>query len=595
MPASLLSIDARLRVAGKTYEYTQTCPCTPLSTWDVEWDGADAYGRAVQGTQTASFEIDYWYQRTSLSFAQQGRSFARWGQSALPTQITGRIAQSKSWPLVLEAWDARSQGLGGLTLDVVHALDVPSGTVFLGDGTRANDASLGPVVHNLSAATNASRDVAVLTSGEVIWSEGVLPVGMTTRIRKLKRDGTVVTVAGKDTFCGGTTWGPAATSACIGGNDPSDLIAARDGGFFLATGFRVFHIDPQGYMSLVAGNGTAGATGNGGLATSATINPQSLAEGPDGALYIGQPKEIRRVGPDGIIQRVAGDGALATPQNDGQRALSAHIANAASMAFGPDGSLYFLDNNSTVSVVRKIDPGGTVTRVAGTYSAGVQADGIPASSAKLVSARSITLDPAGNLFISHMITYAGALSQYVIRRVDSDGIIYQVAGNIRKTGVPHINDAFYGDGGPAAAAFFNSTPAISAADDGNLYFILTDSKLRVIQPATTNMSTLVPSKDGSEIYVFDARGRHLATKDARRGTTRWTMSYDGAGRLSAVTDAFGQSTTIERPQRRPHRDRRPPRAHDDARPKRRRLGRARRRSRRVPHHPRMVRSRRPAR
>ena len=55
----------------------------------------------------------------------------------------------------------------------------------------------------------------------------------------------------------------------------------------------------------------------------------------------------------------------------------------------------------------------------------------------------------------------------------------------------------------------------------------------------------VVAEDGSELFVFDHRGRHLQTRDTRTGAVRYAFAYDGAGRLASVTDIDGQVTMIQ--------------------------------------------------
>jgi RHS repeat-associated protein len=64
--------------------------------------------------------------------------------------------------------------------------------------------------------------------------------------------------------------------------------------------------------------------------------------------------------------------------------------------------------------------------------------------------------------------------------------------------------------------------------------------------SNTNGETIIPSEDGSEVYIFSSAGRHLRTLDALTGVVRYQFAYDSAGRLTAVTDADGNNVTIER-------------------------------------------------
>lgn len=57
---------------------------------------------------------------------------------------------------------------------------------------------------------------------------------------------------------------------------------------------------------------------------------------------------------------------------------------------------------------------------------------------------------------------------------------------------------------------------------------------------------LLASPDASELYVFDAAGRHTETLEPLSGAALWTFEYNQAGLLTSLTDRSGNTTTIER-------------------------------------------------
>ena len=119
------------------------------------------------------------------------------------------------------------------------------------------------------------------------------------------------------------------------------------------------------------------------------------------------------------------------------------------MVFDAQGNLYVADYTS----VRKIDPSGTITTVAGTGRFGFSGDGGPATEAKL-TASDIALDGKGNIYISDT-------ENNRIRMVDRDGIIHTVAGSGKKGNS--------GDGGPATEAALNEPSSIDFDGEGNLF------------------------------------------------------------------------------------------------------------------------------
>ena len=98
-------------------------------------------------------------------------------------------------------------------------------------------------------------------------------------------------------------------------------------------------------IQTVAGNGQATNSGDGGLATLASISsPQSVAIGPDGSIYIAAAQScIRKVGSNGIVSTFAGQCNSPGFSGDGGEATSAQLQTPEDIAFGPDGSLFVAD------------------------------------------------------------------------------------------------------------------------------------------------------------------------------------------------------------------------------------------------------------
>ncbi len=226
-----------------------------------------------------------------------------------------------------------------------------------------------------------------------------------------------------------------------------------------------------------AGTGAAGAGGDGGPATAATLDPVGLAVGPDGSLYIASAlaNRVRRVTPDGTIHTVAGNGNQCSPQlaacGDGGPATEALLGSPYSLAVGPDGSLYIGQALSGRQVVRKVDPSGTITTIAGTGTNGFSGDDGPATLAEISSPVSLAAAPDGSLYIADE-------SNRRIRRVAADGIISTVVG----TG----DLGSSGDGGPARLAQLSDPRGVAAGADGSLYIADTGAgRVRMVTPDGT--------------------------------------------------------------------------------------------------------------
>src|SRR5262249_35103124 len=128
------------------------------------------------------------------------------------------------------------------------------------------------------------------------------------------------------------------------------------------------------------------------------------------------------------------------------------------------------------------------------------------------------------------------------RRVGPDGIITTVAG----TG----DFAYGGDGGPALQAQFDFPVGVALGARGGLYIAdNVNHRIRLVEPALGGFALgdmVLASQDGAEVYIVDARGRHLRTQHGLTGALRYQVSYDSAGLLASVTDGDGNVTTIER-------------------------------------------------
>ncbi|MGC2517219.1 MAG: NHL repeat-containing protein, partial [Terriglobales bacterium] len=193
--------------------------------------------------------------------------------------------------------------------------------------------------------------------------------------------------------------------------------------------------------------------GEGGTATDAAGN-----------LYIGDTAHnvIRKVGPDGTISIFAGTG-VAGYSGDGGPATSAELNNPDGGAFDGAGNFYFSDlyNN----VIRVITPGGTILTVAGTGTYGHTGDGGLATSAELGYPYQVAVDAAGDLYITDSGNFTEGDPHEVIRKITPGGIITSVAGVARTNAAV----TYSGDGGPATSATMWGPVDIAVDGAGNLY------------------------------------------------------------------------------------------------------------------------------
>jgi hypothetical protein len=217
-------------------------------------------------------------------------------------------------------------------------------------------------------------------------------------------------------------------------------------------------------ISTMAGNGTQGYSGDGGMAASATENgPKGVAVDKNGNLYIADSGNncVRKVAPNGIITTVAGTGANGY-SGDGGPATSATLSGPVGVAVDAVGNIYIADNGN--NAIRKVGPNGIITTVAGTGAPGYAGDGGPATSAQLSRPEGLRVDSAGNLFFADP-------DNRVVRKVAANGIISTVAGNGK-----YGNS---GDGGPATKAELFGPNGVAVDTVGNIY-IVDDCEVRKV-------------------------------------------------------------------------------------------------------------------
>ena len=161
-----------------------------------------------------------------------------------------------------------------------------------------------------------------------------------------------------------------------------------------------FGAEQRAIISTFAGTGIKGFSGDGGPAIAAQLNdPTGICGGPDGALYICDTanQRIRKVGPDGRIQTIAGNGERGW-SGDGGPATAAKLNEPYEVRRDGAGNLFWVERTS--HTVRRLDAKtGVITTIAGTGTGGFSGDNGPARQAQLNDPHSICFDGAGGLYI----------------------------------------------------------------------------------------------------------------------------------------------------------------------------------------------------
>lgn len=234
---------------------------------------------------------------------------------------------------------------------------------------------------------------------------------------------TISTLAGTGVRGFSGDGGPAAAAMV---NDPFGLIRGPDGALWFCEygGQRIRKVNRDGKIVTVAGTGEVGYTGDGGPALAATFNkPHEIRFDAAGNYFVVDMVNhaVRRIdAKSGLITTFAGNRQKGY-SGDGGPASEASLSSPHSIQFGPDGSLYICDIGN--HVIRRVDLRTNIIRTfAGTGKPGPTPDGSPIAGTPLNGPRTLDFDRAGNLWLA---TRAG---HQVFKFDLKAGVIHHIAG-----------------------------------------------------------------------------------------------------------------------------------------------------------------------
>jgi RHS repeat-associated protein len=538
VPESLIKIIVQANVAGKKYEIE--LPPEPNQIAEIEWDGFDYLGRSVRDSVIAHIRIGFVYYGLYYSSNPQGRAFGQAGINALtvPTRQEVILWSEMEIPIVV----GKGSLAEGWTLSAHHQMSpLSQNTLLKGDGTISrNNASIietyagdgsgsqyfegidgqatsAKIPNPSSLAMDISGNLYIFSShlpGYQNWRSYILKVdteGIVTQFSSAvgfwgyngymaaDTQGNIYYSAYRNWY-GGPNGGcvqkitPAGeTSTVVGACGPDDYSYSgivfrgmhidNQGNIYAAvSSHKVLKMDPAGDLTVVAGDGTVGSEGDGGPAVWAQLNdPRDVYLDDEGNLYIAERQRVRKVDPYGIITTVAGGGAWGMIGNGGP-ATEAYLSGVEEIAMDSVGNLYIAEswNNS----IRKVDVHGVITTLAGfnNTSGGYSGDGVLATLAQLHSPTDVLVDPAQNIFIADMLN-----------------------GRVRKISPP-----------TAGIEEATAEAALSFAEESGLG------------------------------YIMSSDGRHMKTIDLDTGVTLYEFGYDGEKNLVTIADQFGNTIQIER-------------------------------------------------
>jgi uncharacterized protein (TIGR03437 family) len=402
-------------------------------------------------------------------------------------------------------------------------------TTFAGNGTAGFGGDGGAAT---SAQLNSPSGVAVDAAGNVYIADT-----QNARIRKVS-GGAISTVAGSGTLGYGGDGG-AGTSAQL--NFPTGVAVDSAGNLYIADfgNSAVRKLSTAGTISTVAGNGTQGYSGDGGLGKLAQLNgPQGVAVDSAGNLYIADTlnSRIRMVTAGGAISTVAGTG-FAGYTGDGGPAINAQVVRPTGLAVDSAGYVYVSDLSKNV---RKIYPNGPITTIAGTSSIGYSGDGGLAVNAMLNAPDGLAVDSSGKVYVADSGNNAIRLLQPSGAGI-AIGAVANAAGNSTGAIAPGEILVIYGSGlGPAAvAANQPSVNGLYTTTVGGTTVYIDGTPVTILYAYATQVSVIVPFGligNTAQIYASyqGQASAPVSVPVASAAPALFTVDFSGKGQVAAV-------------------------------------------------------------
>ncbi len=281
---------------------------------------------------------------------------------------------------------------------------------------------------------------------------------------------------------------------------PSSVAFDAAGNLYFADTNRheVYESSLAGVLSVVAGDGVQGFSGDGGAATSAELNsPQGVAVGSDGTLYIADTGNQRiRAVRGGVITTISGSGGAGFA-GDGGPAMNARFRGPTALAIDASGALLICDEGN--ERVRRISA-GVIQTVVGNGTEGFAGDGGAANLAELDTPKGVAVGSDGRIFV------ADAHNER-IRMVAANGVISTFAGN----GVA----GFAGDGGAATAAELAMPRGVMVTSGGAVIFADSNNQRIRMVDASGTITTIAGS--GVQGTAADGGGAGTVAMNSPRG------------------------------------------------------------------------------
>lgn len=544
IPSSLRRVHLRIVLEGILFR--KVFEADPAIKFTYAWNRMNVYRQSVYGVTVA---------RVSVGYEHENCPKIIWEHQ------TARVA----------GYDLAISSVGGFNLHVHHAYNFHQGILQKGDGQNIHLAGQRHLVTTL-LGTGEQREVNCGSRCEgraehsplhaptclAAAPDGSLYVGDFNLIRRVKPDGTVITVAKLN-----ETRVSYRYHVAVSPLDGSVYVSDPEAHQVLRLENTEGVTDPLRNTVTVVGSGQRclpgdrNQCGDGGMARHARLTyPKGLAISSSGEIYIADGTNIRVVSPAGDIHTLIGGHDhrshwAPVPCNGTINIDQLHLRWPTELAISPlDGSLHILDDH----LVLRVTPDNRVQVLTGRSLNCPLPPHEPSDmsqTALLLNPQSIAFSPQGELYIAESDTQR--INR--VRIITSDGRISTFAGadpgcNCRDaTCYCHTYDNV-----SATSAIFSSISSIAVTPDSVLH--VSDQagyrvrSVRSLLPELNERKQYeIFSPDTHEVYVFNRFGQHLETHNLVTGQTIYKFSYSdnsNTGKLLTVTDSAGNRFQIIR-------------------------------------------------
>jgi uncharacterized protein (TIGR03437 family) len=269
-----------------------------------------------------------------------------------------------------------------LTIDIVAAEGGSAAGFAIGAATSTGPGTSIRIIRDGSDAANPAPSVSVTRSARDL-QPGTYSTTVTLPVtgalnRELTIEGTLEVVGqpqSKGVYVG--------RGLPTGVSDTVYSLAAVNGKVYLGSFSRILALDGKGGLTVVAGTGTSGFSGDGGPATAAQVSfVRAIAAAPDGTIYFydSSNRRIRRITPNGTISTIAGNPSGASSIAEGASVNAVNFITTPGLAVRSNGELLVAHSSRIWRVdgssFRTVAGGGTNALLDGSLVNGISLSGV---------------------------------------------------------------------------------------------------------------------------------------------------------------------------------------------------------------------------